>query len=372
MNLFEGGIWMTKIAIIGGGPAGLTAAIDGAKAGMTVDLFEHHHIGDNIRCAEGFFDTLNMLGKPKKGVRFKVEALEVEVKNTYTIPCDEDFNIWMIDRQEWQIGLAEEARALGVTIHEESPVSKDKLKQLSNDYDWVIDSTGVPSVTSKAYGFNQFYKETSGITAQYTMLGDFSKYYGKLRVVAEDHYAGYYWIFPKSNNEANVGIIFFGDSKNECRPWEELDRIIERENLQSYTRTRKLGGMCPVVRPEKLVYDNILLTGDAAGLVSALHGGGIDNACISGKIAIQCIENGNVHEAYDTEIERTLGQKLQGEQELADLAYNMNYRVLDSILKVLSKSKKPIGEHGFLNGNARAFKTFATINRLLPKKLFSH
>lgn len=43
---------MQSIAIIGGGPAGLTAAIEGAKSGFDVTLYEKYKIGDNIRCAE--------------------------------------------------------------------------------------------------------------------------------------------------------------------------------------------------------------------------------------------------------------------------------------------------------------------------------
>lgn len=264
---------MKKIAIIGGGPAGLTAAIEGAKKGYHIDLFDQYKIGDNIRCAEGFFDTLNMLGKPNHGVRFKVEELELEIKNNYVFPLDEKVNIWMIDRSEWQKGLAEEAKALGVNIYEETAVSKEMFEQLTKEYEWVIDSSGAPSVTSRIYGFSKFYKETSGITAQYTLQGDFSEYMGRLKAVLEDHYDGYYWIFPKSNTEANVGLIFF--SENELNPWQELERILEKEGLTNYEKTRKLGGMCPVVRPEKLIYDNVILTGDAAGLVSAIHGGGL-------------------------------------------------------------------------------------------------
>lgn len=171
---------MRKIAIIGGGPAGLTAAIEGAKKGFHIDLFDQYKIGDNIRCAEGFFDTLNILGKPNHGVRFKVEELELEIKNNFVFPLDDKVNIWMIDRSEWQKGLAEEAKSLGVNIYEESIISKDKFNQLKSGYDWVIDSSGAPSITSKVYGFSKFYKETSGITAQYTLHGDFRGRIGRL------------------------------------------------------------------------------------------------------------------------------------------------------------------------------------------------
>ncbi|MFC5559305.1 NAD(P)/FAD-dependent oxidoreductase, partial [Ureibacillus thermophilus] len=218
---------MTKVAIIGGGPAGLTAAIEGAKKGFQVDLFERYKVGDDIRCAEGFFDTLNLLGEPKYGVRFKVDQLELEIEHLYTFPLDEKVNIWMIDRSEWQRGLAEEAKSLGVNVIENSPISKEKYEELRKHYDWVIDSTGAPSVTSRVYGFSTFYKENAGITAQYTLHGDFSSWLGRLKAALEEHYNGYYWIFPKSEQEANVGIIFF--TENDLNPWQELERILEKE-----------------------------------------------------------------------------------------------------------------------------------------------
>ena len=354
---------MQKIAIIGGGPAGLTAAIDGAKNGLSVDLFDQFNIGDNIRCAEGFFDTLNMLGEPKTGVRFKVDELEFKVKKNYAFRSDDKTNLWMIDRREWQIGLAEEARALGAAIHENSPINKAKFKELVEEYDYVIDSSGAPSVTSKAYGFNQFYKETSGLTVQYTLLGDFSKYNGEIFCALIERQSGYWWIFPKSDNEANVGLILFKETDQNL--WDLLEKIIEKEGLSSYTKTRKLGGICPVVRPEKLVYDNVFLTGDAAGLVSALHGGGIDNACISGKIAIQCIVSGQVDQ-YENEITKVLGKKLDGETRLANLAYKLNPTILDSIVKLVHRSDKSLGEYAFLNGNGDAFEKLGMLKGLIP------
>ena len=357
---------MKKIAIIGGGPAGLTAAIEGAKQGLEVDLFDQYKIGDNIRCAEGFFDTLNKLGKPEDGVRFQVNTLDFKVKKTYGFDADEKVKLWMIDRQEWQIGLAKQARALGVRIHENSPINKEKFKQLASEYDWIVDGSGAPSVTSKAFGWQSFYKETSGLTVQYTMHGDFSKYEGKIYAAILKNHAGYYWIFPKSDDEANVGLIVFNDTKDNL--WDVLEEIIEAENLSSYVRTRKLGGICPVVIPEQLVYENAILTGDAAGLVSALHGGGIDNACVSAKIAIECIVNDEV-DKYDEKIRALLGKKLEGEQKFADIAYQINQTVLDTIFKFLVRSGKTLGDYGFLTGDAAGFLNLKAISGFIPPVL---
>ncbi len=354
---------MKRIAIIGGGPAGLTAAIEGAKLGLEVELFDQYKIGDHIRCAEGFFDTLDLLGEPKDGLRFKVDALDFKVKTTYSFPTGEDIKLWMIDRQEWQIGLAKEARELGVQIHENSPISKDKFKELSANYDYIIDSSGAPSVTSKAHGWQSFYKETSGLTAQYTMLGDFTKYKDKIFAAILDRHKGYYWVFPKGDREANVGLIIFDDTTDNL--WNVLEEIIEREKLTSYERTRKLGGICPVIMPENLVHGNSLLTGDAAGLVSALHGGGIDNACISGKIAAECIANNEVDQ-YDSKVRKVLANKLNGEKHFANVAYGMNQTILEGIFKMLHRSDKSIGEYGFLTGQAENFLKLKAIRSVIP------
>ena len=61
------------VAIIGGGPGGLCAAIRAAELGLEVDLYERGKIGDGIKCAEGFIDTLGVLERPEAGVLFKVE-----------------------------------------------------------------------------------------------------------------------------------------------------------------------------------------------------------------------------------------------------------------------------------------------------------
>ena len=88
---------MTQLLVIGGGPAGLYAALEAAGHGLDVTLFEKGKIGENIRCAEGFFDTMKLLKKPNSGVRFKVEQIIIKAKSTYQIDARK-LNLWMIDR----------------------------------------------------------------------------------------------------------------------------------------------------------------------------------------------------------------------------------------------------------------------------------
>ena len=130
-------------------------------------------IGENIRCAEGFFDVLKLLGMPEAGVRFKVEKIIVRAKSTYYFDARQLF-LWMIDRRVWQTELAKKARQKGVRIEENSGISPEELKGLQKQYDCIIDASGAPSVTSRAYGFSDFYKKNSGKTVQYVNRGLFT------------------------------------------------------------------------------------------------------------------------------------------------------------------------------------------------------
>jgi digeranylgeranylglycerophospholipid reductase len=321
---------------------------------LNVTLYEKGIIGENIKCAEGFFDTLNLLGKPEYGVKYKVENFILQLRSGYTFPCDDKINIWMLDKGQWLRGLADEARELGVNIIENFRIDKNNLSKITAENDWVIDGTGAPSVTSLAYGFSKFYTGTSGITAQYRLEGDFKALYRNFKLGFQEHYSGYYWIFPRSESEANVGIgILAGDRPN---LWVELDKILEKEKLSSYKITKKLGGLCPFKRPCRLVYDNIILTGDGAGLASPLHGGGIDTACLSGKIAVKSIAENRVG-LYESSINKALGKKLSGDKRLFDIYNSLSYDSFEKIIRKLNGANVELGNSGCFNGEFNLLKS---------------
>ena len=162
-----------SIAIIGGGPAGLSAAIRAAELGLEVVLYEKGKIGSGIRCAEGFIDTLGCLGKPESGILFKVESANFFAGKEHYVNFGEDHGFWMIDRSVWQKSLAKRALALGVSIVEQYPIGKNQLSKLSDDFSYVIDASGAPSVTSRKYGFVPDYLKNATLLAQYVVEGDF-------------------------------------------------------------------------------------------------------------------------------------------------------------------------------------------------------
>ncbi len=334
---------MTRLAILGGGPAGLNAAMEGARAGCEVTLFEKEEIGENIKCAEGYFDSLKLLEKPEAGICFKVKNIIISMEKDYHINC-EPFRLWMIDRREWQKDLGEKARRQGVSIKEGCSISPNELKELKVEFDWIIDASGVMPVTSRAYNFKKFYRKNCALVLQQVLEGDFSLMGENVKVGVESHLYGYYWIFPKGKKEgggevANVGMGILSDYKGVSIK-KELERVIKKEGLENYKIIEKRGGVIPTQSPDKLIYDNIILAGDAAGLASPLHGGGIDLACISGRVAVQEALKGGGN--YHKRLWKITGQKIQMERDLFMLWKKMDYGSFEEVLGMVLENKGKI------------------------------
>jgi digeranylgeranylglycerophospholipid reductase len=312
-----------KIAIIGGGPAGLTAAIAGVNQGMDVTLFESRGIGENINCAEGFFDILKMLQPPEQGVHFKVESVFVQTEELHKINV-KNLNLWMIDRRRWQLHMAEKARLNGARIFIHKRIKAEDLPDLKQKYDWVLDASGVPAVSSVYYGFKDIYYQEALITVQYRVRGDFSFLAKGIKVVLFNEPPGYGWIFPKGDEIANIGLGVFNLKAAQTLKGQELYRRLDLFLLNQGIKgeiINRAAGICPNRIPHKLVHGNLLLLGDAAGLTSPLHGGGLDMACISARLAIDLIKDGNGYQ-YQNRLYQAIGEKIRLEQQLKDLWLN--------------------------------------------------
>ncbi len=352
-----------RIGIVGGGPAGLAAAIEAAELGLRVDLFERNRVGDHVRCGEGFVDTMHRLEQPGAGVRFRVEEALVQVEQEYRIRC-KGIRIWMIDRAEWQRSLAEQARSAGACLYENTRIDSRLWQDLQRDYNWVIDASGAPSRTSLQHGFRDYYRKYSAYTAQYVMEGDFSRLGERLKFVLFPHYEGYYWIFPKGldaqgRSIANVGIgLFRRDCANSWgnRLWMDLDRLNNREGIEGRV-LRRHGGIVPIRLLEQLEYGNVLLVGDAAGCASPLHGGGIDTSFSVGRLAARWIAGRegrlpdgqfNAGKSFSAAVGDLLWPKLRVEEKICDLWSKLDRPALDAVASLATKDCRQVRPWGAL------------------------
>src|SRR2546425_777376 len=120
---------------------------------------------------------------------------------------------------------------------------------------------------------------------------------------------GYAWIIPKAGC-ANVGLGTWERFRGNLR--ELFDKFIAARRLEPGKAT---GGFVPVLGPPpRTVKDNVMLVGDAAGMVMATNGGGNNVAMIAGRFAgltaADHLLDGTPLDAYETRWRTAVGGPL--------------------------------------------------------------
>lgn len=338
-----------KIAVIGAGPGGLYTALAAARQNIRVDVFEKRKVGEGIVCGECIFDSLKIISRPGKGLLRPVEEVVLQGHRAYTFPLSKYRPLWMLDRRTWQQDLAVKARERGVHIYEHSRVTPERLKRMQKEYDWICDASGAPSVTSRLHAFTADYFREYLLAYQFVVQSDFRALLPRIKFAFFDHVAApfqpaYYWVFPKDEETANVGVVCTVQGrlpKGGPDLKDMLADVLCREGFKDAAILEKGGGIATSRMLPRLVYDNMLLVGDAAGLTSALHGGGIDLASLSGVLAVEAICGGaNGVAGYEKMLKRYLRERTALERVTIDKMRQLSFDQFDALLAgVTAKSR---------------------------------
>jgi len=131
---------------------------------------------------------------------------------------------------------------------------------------------------------------------------------------------GYVWIFPKGKETANVGIgvrrpFSRGHAIGYLKEFVKNDKNLSGGSiLEVNSGGVPVGGLL-----EEMVSDNFIVVGDAAHQVNPIHGGGIAESYIAGKIASEVVakamksgdfSKGNLSE-YNERWWKTRGKKMK-------------------------------------------------------------
>jgi geranylgeranyl reductase family protein len=138
-------------------------------------------------------------------------------------------------------------------------------------------------------------------------------------------YPGYGWLFPGENGQANVGIgVGLGSSRRQAPLRGDLARLV--------TMLGRHGDLGPDAQPGPVMggwlrmggtgtppaAGNVLLAGDAAGLINPLQGEGIGPAMVSARLAAEAVlaDPARAGSAYAEAIEAAFGRYMDGASAL--------------------------------------------------------
>ena len=296
------------VIVVGAGPGGSGAAKTAANRGLRVLMVEkRQEIGSPKRCGEG----LSRSSAKRMGIEPNPLWIRREIKGATCIsPSGKMVTVdyrdgpegWVVERKifdKYLAGLAVKAGAsvLAKTevvdlVKEDGIISGVELE--SEGRRWkvkaplIIAVDGVESKVARMAGVDTTLKlndVSSG--AQFEMAGvDIDPDRLELYFGNDLAPGGYAWIFPKGEGIANVGIgVRKPYSKKSAL--EYLREFIEsKPGLRNGSILEVNSGGIPVGGLMKsMVSDNLIIAGDAAHQVNPIHGGGMAEAWVGGRLA---------------------------------------------------------------------------------------
>ncbi len=358
------------VLVIGAGPGGSMAARYAARHGLKVLLIEKRpEIGVPVRCAEGisraWMDEVE-IEPQEKWIDAEIDGAKIyspDEKSIIKLSAEQAGNEvgFVLNREYFDKYLASLAAQEGAEIWLKSPaveiIKEDGYvrgavvrrfgEKVEVRAKIVIGADGFESQVARWAGLNTVLRERDIVSCiQYRMTNidieeNFTHFF-----IGSCAPGGYVWIFPKGRKEANVGIgVALNKLKSKGEVKRYMDDFIEKhEYLKKGSIIQIVTGAvstCPV--PKRIVDNGIMLVGDAARLIDPITGGGIANACISGKyageIAAKCINNPSKEclEEYQNKVkERWEKKHLRNwfvKEKLAELSDDTLNKLMDVVSK---------------------------------------
>jgi len=295
------------IVVVGGGPAGLSAAYSAAKGGAKVILFEKDEsIAQSIRTSGvSWISEMERLGIPSKfynpirNYRFIAPSNDVLITGNVSESCVLDIRAtyqhlaFLAAKEGTQIMVKSNVidvikdgyRVAGV----KATTPKGKLTVRSA---LVIDASGFSTSVGRKAGVAGQWKRY-GVGAEYECYCegiDSTTWF--LMVGQKYSEAGYAWLFPLSTDRVRIGVGV-GRPESKAEPLESLHKIIEKR-FKPLDEVKD-GNIQPIelhygfipnegVRHNSIV-DGLIMVGDSAGQSNPLVLEGIRYAIEFGRLA---------------------------------------------------------------------------------------
>jgi len=333
-----------KTIIIGAGPAGLIA---GKHLRDALILDKKKEIGKPVQCGEGISkNALAMQGiKPNDDwICCKIHKVERIMPSGETIGRFHKGPIgYVIDRERFEKYLAKDIKSeikLNTKVIDLN--FKNNLWEVIVENgemfkaEYIIGADGPPSIVRRKIFPENKNKMEFIPTIEYLIETEKELDTDTLKVYLnnEKYDHGYTWIFPKSKNIANVGICGRGNFAKEFKRF--LEEVVKK-NYGNYNILENRSGNIPIANVSQCkVYRNkVFLIGDAAGFTDPIFKGGMTQAMVSSKIAVECIVK-NDYDSYEVKIKKMpfANAKLV---EASNILYSLDNNIINELGKIFKE-----------------------------------
>jgi len=316
------------VAVIGGGPAGSTAAALLAQQGRSVvvlerEKFPRFHIGESLLpfsmkafARLGLHDKFGRAGFVEKfggemygacsreGVKFYFEdGFRSQIDRSYQVP-----------RAEFDKILLDNAAEAGAEVREQTIVERiefradDAALSLSRSNEqirarYLIDASGRNSLVSSMFKLKQKYEHLQKISI-------FAQYDGVFRDEGRDGTLTrmvraidrWFWVIPLQSERTSIGVVLdaavykkSGLTAEEFLAYATAEQPLLTERMQNATRATPVRVEADFsYRNSRLTGDRWMLAGDAAGFIDPVFSSGVFLAVLAGERAADAL-----HEVLD-------------------------------------------------------------------------
>jgi digeranylgeranylglycerophospholipid reductase len=321
------------IIVIGGGPAGIMAALHAAKNGSSVCLIDRKEkIGYPVRCGEGIglkgFGVSTSI--KEEWIRCKVETLKLYAPSGKSVSVKNGFNGFVIDRVKMETDMTNEAIQFGVHFLPGTEVTNSEKNGALYTCTTskgvltakcLILADGIESKIARFYGWKtslplkDIHTCATAIVSDIDVNTDTCELFLGQQIVP----GGFIWIFPRSSTSANIGLGISGKYSAPGKPLKLLNEFLST-HFPKATITEIHAGGVPMgrwLRP--LVKDGVMLVGDSARQMNCLNGAGINYSLFAGKaagtIAAQSINGNSCNYKVLKRYEKIWAEKFGKQQE---------------------------------------------------------
>ena len=360
------------IIVVGAGPAGSMAARFAAEKGVSVLMLEKDRdVGYPVRCGEAVSKAgiEEFITPDNKFIAATIDKFCMVAPDGTEVILPLNEVGYILERRIFDYELAKQAANAGAEIltrayvngllFEDGKVSGVKFEYQGEQKEIkskiVIAADGVESRVGRWAGIKTHvdFKNMEScvqITASNIDVNQDTCYFYFGKDVAPE---GYFWVFPKGNSSANIGLGVSGTIGKRKSAQSYLNDFMNTNYPNKPILTQIAGGVPSVITLDKISAPGIIIVGDAARQVNPLSGGGIVSGMIGGKIgggiAADAVKLDNLDHllTYDKAWHDRLGKRHEIFDKIKDAIYGFSDEKLNNIAHSFSKvplEKRTLGK----------------------------